>query len=220
MQTLLLSYVPAGQLSRQASLRGLSFFLLEHASQTFSLSQLAQLFMVHVTPAVPAVLGFVPLLQAEQLSAPEFLEHVLQSATPSVLSPHGTHFFPFSASFLGKNPNMHSNTVTHEVESPAVLRYLPALHVVHVTLVVSYVQAAHPVTPAAAGVRPVFLPLHNWQIFFCVLLSMCSKYPSGHHETQEVDPVGVCRKPVAHSVHVAIVAEPLNVHVLHPSTPL
>ena len=90
VQTLLLSYVPAGQSVRQASLRGLSFFLLVHASQTFSSLQLAQFSMLHATHAVPAVLGFLSLLQVRHLSVSPVFEHSWQSATP-----------PFDASLQG-----------------------------------------------------------------------------------------------------------------------
>ena len=60
VHTLLLlpvSYVPAGQSVRHASLRGLSFLLLVHTSQTFSSLQLAQFSMLHATHAVPVALG-------------------------------------------------------------------------------------------------------------------------------------------------------------------
>ena len=89
-------------------------------------------------------------------------EHSLQSAMPpSDALLHATHLFPALSSALGKNPDPHSDASTQEVESLVVLRYLPVPHFVHVTLLLAYVQAAHPATPAPAGVRPAFSPLHD-----------------------------------------------------------
>ena len=166
------------------------------------------------------VIRIAPALLAEGSSehSPQF------SMPPSATVLHAAHPFPVLSSALGKNPDPHSDASTQEVESLVVLRYLSASHFVHVTLLLAYVQAAYPATPAPAGVRPVFAVAHDWQVFFCVLLSVCSKYPSGHVVTQEVDPVGVCRKPAAHSMHVAVAvpaadSDPGALHLAQFATP-
>ena len=189
VHTLSLAYVPAGQFAMHSFFKGLRLSL-EH--------------FVQVTR------GVVDLL-AEGSS-----EHSAQFSMPPLLaSLHGTHLFPALSSALGKSPDPHPDASTQEVESPAVLRYLPVSHFVHMTLLLAYVQTAHPVTPAAAGVRPVFAPLHDWQVFRPPVAAVCPKYPSGHLETQEVAPsVSVFRyKSALHSVHISF-SWPSLEHVL------
>ena len=188
LQILLLAYVPAGQFAMHSFFKGLRL-PLEH--------------FVQVTR------GVVDLL-AEGSS-----EHSLQfSIPPSDALLHEAHLFPALSSALGKNPDPHPDASTQEVESLVVLRYLPASHFVHVTLSL-YVQAAHPATPAPAGVRPVFAPLHDWQVFRPPVAAVCPKYPSGHSAAQEVTPsVSVFRyKSALHSVHISF-SWPSLEHVL------
>ena len=210
VQTLLLSYVPAGQSVRQASLRGLSFLLLVHASQTFSSLQLAQFSMLHATHAVPVVLGFLLLLQAEHLSVASVFEHILQSTMPSVSSPHDTHLLPLTSSSFANSVLSEAQLSTHV---PSALRYLLFPHFVQVTRGVEdplaegssehLPQLSMPPFAAVPQETQTFLsPLELSVVGKCVPSSL--HVDSSRQDVVGVSPVTAFRyRSVVHSVHVA-----------------
>ena len=119
VQTLVLSYVPAGQLSRQASLRGLNLSL-EHFVQVMST----------VLPSA---------VERSSEHSPQLV------MPPSDTVSHAAHLFPVLSSALGKNPDPHPDAATHvPVEPLSTFKYVlvpVVLHLLHLLLPVA-AQAA------------------------------------------------------------------------------
>ena len=122
VQTLLISYVPAGHAARHASPRGLSLF---------------EVHSVHVT-AVPALVDDA------------LREHFAQFSMPPLLvSLHFTQTFLLLLLVVGKNPSLHCPAATQLVVLPSVFRYRSPVHSVQVAgpAVLGFVHLAQPTTP-------------------------------------------------------------------------